>query len=73
MTESWESHVLPHGDLTELAPGLWQVSGRLPRGNMPRNMAVYRLPNTGGLLVHSGIALDDRRLKQLEALGRPEV
>ena len=71
--DNWEQHVLPHSNLTELVPGLWQVAGRLPRGNMPRNMVLHKLPKTGGLLIHSGIALDDQRVKQMESLGRPEI
>lgn len=71
--DRWAEHVFPHSDVNEVAPGLWQVTGRLPHGNLPRNMVVYRLPKTGGLLIHSGIALDDQRVKQLEALGRPEI
>ena len=70
---TWHEHVLPHGDLVEVQPNLWQVTGRLPRGNLSRNMVVFKLPTTGGLLIHSGIALDEARIKKLEALGPPEV
>jgi hypothetical protein len=63
--------ILPHGDLEELAPGLWSVSGALPFP-LKRNMTVYRLRD-GGLLLHSGVALDDAGLAKLEALGAPAV
>lgn len=65
---SFEDHVFPHGELEELAPGLWQVTGRLPRGSMPRNMVVARLAD-GRLWLHSVVALDDAHQAQLEALG----
>lgn len=73
MTDTWASHVLPHSDLVALAPGVWQVTGKLPRGHMPRNMVVARLPRSGGLLIHSAVALSDTVAKKMEALGRPEV
>ncbi len=43
-----------------------------PRGPVPRNMLVYRLPDQT-LLLHSVIALDDARMKELESLGEPAV
>jgi hypothetical protein len=67
---AWEEHVLPHGPLVELVPGLWQVTGSLPRGNMPRNMVLYRLPD-GQLLVHGAIALDKPTITDVESLGAP--
>ena len=70
---NWNAHILPHSDLVEIQRNLWQVTGRLPRGNVPRNMVVYRLLQSGGLLIHSAIALDDERIKKLEALGNPEI
>jgi hypothetical protein len=39
---------------------------------MYRNMAVHRLPS-GGLLLHSAVALQEEGLSTLTALGRPEV
>ena len=36
-------------------------------------MVVYQLAKSNGLLIHSGIALDDLRIKNLEALGQPEI
>ncbi|MCB9670969.1 MAG: hypothetical protein H6734_15925 [Alphaproteobacteria bacterium] len=64
----WSEHVLPHGELRELVPGLWQVEGTLSRGPLPRNMVVARLPD-GRLWLHSVVAMDDARQAQLEALG----
>lgn len=63
--------VLPHGELEELAPGLWSLTGSLP---MPlrRNMIVYRLPDRS-LLLHSVIALDESGMAKLDALGKPAI
>lgn len=66
------SVVSPHGPLVPLADRLWQVTGSLPRLPMPRNMAIYRLAS-GGLLVHSAIALDEPGFAALAALGPVEV
>lgn len=64
----WQDHVYPHGALEALAPGLWQVSGSLGKSPLPRNMVVWRSP-TGGLLIHSGVCLDEEAMGELEALG----
>lgn len=65
---TWEQHIHPHGDLVELAPGLWQVTGSLPRSPLPRNMQIWRSPS-GGLLVHSAICLNPQGMEAIEALG----
>ena len=41
----WENHVLPHGELEQLAPGLWQVAGSLGRNPLPRNMQIWKAPS----------------------------
>ena len=65
---SWGDHVLPHGLLEALAPGLWQVTGTLKRNPLPRNMQVWRHPS-GGLLLHSPICLDAPGMEHLDSLG----
>jgi hypothetical protein len=70
--DDWDSHVLPHGDLTQLSSRLWIVTGSLATGPLPRNMIVYRL-NAGGLLIHSGVALNPAGMAALEELGRPQI
>lgn len=65
---SWEDHVHPHGPLEELVPGFWQVQGTLPRGPLPRAMAVARLAD-GSLWLHSVVTLDDANQQALEDLG----
>jgi hypothetical protein len=59
-----------HHDAAEaLAPGVWRIRGNLTLP-VTRNMIVIRLAS-GGLLLHSLIALDEAGMKALEALGRP--
>lgn len=62
--------VLPHGPLTRLADDLWQVTGSLPNMALPRNMVVWRHPS-GGLWLHSVVAVDEATLAQILALGEP--
>ncbi len=64
-----EHKVYPHGMPEQLSEGVWWVRGTL---GLPlhRNMIVVRLP-TGELLLHSVVALDDKGMKALEALGKP--
>jgi hypothetical protein len=53
-----------------LAPGLWEVTGST--GGLSRTMTVFRL-KSGGLWLHSVVALDEEGMSALEALGPPEV
>ena len=69
---TWNDHVFPHGELVELAPRLWRVTGSLPRSPLPRTMVIYRLAD-GGLLIHSAVALDEAGMAALEALGPPKI
>lgn len=71
--DEWESHVLPHGEIEELAPNLWHVTGTLPSSMMvPREMILYRLAD-GSLLIHSAIALNESGMAKLESLGTPNI
>lgn len=70
MADTWESHVKPHGPIREVVPGLWEVTGT--GGPLDRNMAFTRLPS-GGLWLHSVVALDAPAMAELEALGPPEI
>lgn len=63
---------MPHSSIQELAPNLWHVTGILPGIVPPREMVLYRLPNST-LLIHSAIALDESEIKKLEALGIPSI
>ena len=64
--------VLPHGPIQELSENLWRVEGDLPHFSMKRVMTVARL-QTGALLIHSAIALDEASMKRLEAWGTPAI
>jgi hypothetical protein len=71
--DEWQSHVLPHGAIEELAPNLWHVTGTLPSATMvPREMILYRLADAS-LLIHSAIALNETEMAKLESLGRPKI
>ena len=62
---------LKHGDFQQLDPNLWILEGELPHHMpLPRTMTVFRLKN-GDLWIHSAIALDESRQRQLESFGRP--
>jgi hypothetical protein len=60
--------VLRHGDIEPLADNLWRVKGALPGMSLERVMTIVRRGD-GSLLLHSPIALDETRQRQLEQLG----
>ncbi|MFZ5478832.1 MAG: hypothetical protein ACOZNI_18815 [Myxococcota bacterium] len=65
--------VLPHGPLVQLAPRLWQLTGsQKGAGGIPRNMTIWRM-ESGGLWVHSAVAVDEDTLASVTQLGPPEV
>jgi hypothetical protein len=72
MSSTWTSHLLPHGPWRKLAPRLWEITGSLPRGKLPRNMVVHKLAS-GGLLIHSAVVIDEAALAEMLAWGEPEV
>ena len=57
-----------HGDLIRISDNVWRVEGEVPRMLLKRQMVVVR-DASRQLLLHSAIALDDRRMAQLAALG----
>jgi hypothetical protein len=70
--DEWQAHVLPHSSIQSLVPNLWHVTGIVSSLIAPREMTIYRLPDST-LLIHSAIALADREMQQLEALGTPNI
>jgi hypothetical protein len=68
--DKWQ--VFPHRPLEKLEPNLWRVEGDLPGRNGTRVMTIAKMRD-GGLVIHSGIALEDELMKELEAFGRPSV
>ena len=65
--------VLPHRPLEKLEPNLWRIEGDLPGSSSgTRVMTVVKL-DSGGLLIHNAIALEDDLMKEIEGFGRPEI
>lgn len=60
--------VLEHGPLEQVSDNLWRVEGAVPGMSLRRAMTVVRRAD-GSLLLHSPIALDEARQRELEALG----
>jgi len=69
---TWKSHLFPHGEFQVLSKDeFWIIEGSLKNG-LKRNMVVYKM-RTGGLMLHSVVALNKEGMKQLESFGKPEV
>jgi hypothetical protein len=66
--ETWT--VCPHGPIEKVTEKQWRVSAPVPGTPFPRTMNLVRLSD-GRLIIHNGIALDDREMKELEAWGTP--
>lgn len=64
--------VLAHEPIEKLAENLWFVRGALPGMSLRRTMVVARL-QTGGLVIHNGIALEESAQAELEAWGTPQI
>ena len=69
-SQGWK--VLPHGKLEKLGPNFWRVEGDLPNGPLKRVMTIVKRAN-GGLVIHNAICMDDAEMKEIEALGAPEI
>src|SRR6266487_1254145 len=65
--ETWT--VLSHGPIEKLESNVWRVQGTMPMGP-PRVMVLVRLGD-GRVIVHNGIALEEERMKEIEAWGQP--
>lgn len=65
-----EWRVLQHGPIEKRDDNLWSVTGSLPGMSLRRVMTVVRL-DTGNLVIHSAVALDDDAMAEIEAWGRP--
>ena len=64
--------VLEHGPIERLNERLWWVQGAIPGMSLKRVMTVVKL-ESGGLAIHSAIALREAEQAQLEAWGPPEL
>jgi len=67
-----EWKVLPHGPLTQVAPGLLTVVGQIPMplGSFPRRMTVAALTGKR-IAIFSPIPLPEPDMERIEALGAP--
>ena len=65
-----EWNVLAHGPLEKLADNLWWVEGSLRGMSLKRVMVIARMRD-GRLVIHNAIALEEARMKEIEALGQP--
>ena len=63
---------LPHGELREVLPSIYLVTGAFKMARPPlcfsRNMTV--VPEPAGLVLVNSVRLSDQGLKQLDALGK---
>ncbi len=62
--------VLPHDPIDKVESNLWYVTGMMPDGRTQRAMCVARRRD-GRLVIHNAIALEEPRMKELEAFGEP--
>ncbi len=60
--------VLPHRPIEKLTENLWRVEGDLAGMPLKRVMAVAKRAS-GDLVVHNGVALEEDRMKELDAWG----
>jgi hypothetical protein len=70
MAEPTPWRVLPHGPIEPLSDNLWFVEGSLKGMTLKRVMTVARRKD-GKLVIHGAIAMDEDRMRELEALGEP--
>jgi hypothetical protein len=66
--EEWRP--LRHGPIEKLAENLWRVEGELPNMSLRRVMTIARLGD-GRLVVHSGLALEETAMQEVDAWGTP--
>ena len=69
VSDDWK--VLEHGKIERLTERLWRVEGMIPGMSLRRVMTVVKR-SSGGLAIHSAIALDEGEMAELEAWGKPD-
>jgi hypothetical protein len=62
--------VLKHQPIEKLGDNLWSVAGSMPDPKVQRRMVVAKL-ESGGLVIHNAIALDEPSMQELEGFGEP--
>jgi hypothetical protein len=70
VSDAWT--VLDHGPIERITERLWRVEGAIPGMTLRRVMTIAKR-QSGGLVIHSAIALRPAELAELEAWGKPEV
>lgn len=70
VSDAW--NVLDHGSFERVTERLWRIEGALPGMTLRRVMTLVKR-DSGGLLIHSAMALRPHELAELEAWGPPEV
>lgn len=70
ISDAWE--VREHGAIERLTERLWRVDGAIPGMTLRRVMTIARR-DSGGLVIHSAIALSEGEMAEVEAWGKPEV
>lgn len=63
-----EWKVGPHGPVEKLSERLWRVEGGVPGMPLKRVMTIAKRAD-GGLVVHNAVALGDKEMAEIEALG----
>jgi hypothetical protein len=58
-----------HGPLVRIAEGVFCMAANTQSLERPRRMTIFVLPD-GGLVIHSGIRLEDGEMKAIDSLGR---
>jgi hypothetical protein len=60
--------VPPHKPIEQLETNLWRVEASMKNPPLERVMTIAKL-STGGIVVHSVVALDEAQMKELESFG----
>lgn len=61
--------VCSHGPLVHVADGVFCIAANTQSLERPRRMTIFVLPG-GGLVIHSGIRLEDGDMQAIDSLGR---
>jgi len=61
--------ICSHGPLVHVAEGVFCIAANTQSLERPRRMTIFVLPN-GGLVIHSGVRLEDGDTRAIDSLGR---
>eukprot|EP01091_Cochliopodium_minus_P010687 TRINITY_DN2889_c0_g1_i1.p1 TRINITY_DN2889_c0_g1~~TRINITY_DN2889_c0_g1_i1.p1 ORF type:complete len:332 (+),score=99.78 TRINITY_DN2889_c0_g1_i1:35-1030(+) len=71
-TRTWDQRITKHGKIEEIKPNFFKLTSSQWGMNDLRLMSIYRM-NSGGLLIHGALAINEEEIKNLEKLGSPEI